>query len=482
MLPKELQDAINSLPKETQLLFELVVSYYEKQVSDLEARVKNLEDQISKNSKNSSKPPSTDEFKKPPKSIRNLGKKTKRQQGGQKGHEGTTLKIVATPDQIIDYQLDFCECCNKDIRSQKIDSIERRQVYDIPPIKMEIIEHRSEVKTCSCGHLNKAFPKGIERYVQYGPRIKAMMVYLQDYQLLPYHRTKEFVQDFFNHQLSTGTLYNFRKHAYQQLEPFEERLKNLLTYCVVAGFDETGFRVMTQRLWLHSCSTPKHAYYEVHQKRGKKAMNDIGILPAFRGIAVHDFWKSYYTYACQHALCNAHLLRDLIFIKERFEQEWANELIQLLLKMKAAKEKAIAKNKLNFSKATLKKYRHQFDAIISKGLKQNPIQPPLVKSRGRYKKTPPQNLLERLNDFSDDVLRFFFDFNVPFDNNFSERDIRMMKVKQKISGCFRSLTGAEYFARIRSYIITARKQNLKVFKAMTNLFTDNSIPISLTST
>ena len=210
-------------------------------------------------------------------------------------------------------------------------------------------------------------------------------------------------------------------------------------------------------------------------------MNAINILPYFKGVAVHDFWRSYYEYGCNHSLCNAHLLRDLIFIKERFEQDWADELINLLIKMKAAKQRAIDQGKLSLSKVTLKKYKEQYSLIIQEGFKENPFRPPKKKTAGRHKKTPARNLLERLNTYADDILRFLFDFSVPFDNNFSESDIRMMKVKQKISGCFRSLQGANIFTRIRSFIVTARKQKVNVFDALNNLFTDNSITFTLTS-
>jgi transposase len=265
------------------------------------------------------------------------------------------------------------------------------------------------------------------------------------------------------------------------LADFEERLKALLSLAVVAGFDETGIRIIAQRFWLHSCSTAHHAYYAVHTKRGQQAMDAIGILPQFKGVAVHDFWKSYYQYACRHGLCNAHLLRDLIFIKERFEQQWADELITLLLKMKAAKDKAVAKGKQALSAPTLYRYRKAYQAIVQKGLRINPFKPPDIKKRGRPKKTKPRNLLERLENYADDILRFLYDFKVPFDNNFSERDLRMMKVKQKISGCFRSFQGAEAFARIRSYIITARKQNINTFDALRDLFMDNSISLKLSA-
>ena len=478
MLPKEIQDLIKTLPVESQAVVRAISLIYESKIQKLEARVKELEDQISKNSKNSSKPPSTDVFFKPPKSLR---KKTDRKQGGQKGHLGDTLKMTEHPDQVKSHKVANCERCNKKLHGQLADRIERRQVYDIPPLHIKIIEHQSEVKICSCGCINKAFPKGVDHPVAYGSNIKSLMVYLQNYQLLPYQRTKELISDLFNHNISKGTLYNTSKSAYNKLEVFENRLKELLTYCVVAGFDETGLRVMSKLLWLHCCSTSEHAYYQVHQKRGSQAMNDIGILPEFKGVAVHDFWKSYYHYQCKHSLCNAHLLRDLIFIKERFKQSWAEDLINLLLKMKSAKQRAIDQGKSSLSKTTLNKYQKQYNLIVQKGFKKNPFKPPKKKTRGRHKKTPARNLLERLENYASDILRFLFDFKVPFDNNFSERDLRMMKVKQKISGCFRSLNGANIFTRIRSFIVTARKQNVNVFDALKNLFMDNSITYSLTS-
>jgi len=476
MLPKELQDRISKLPEESRILLELVISLFTIELDRLKGRIKELEDQVSKNSNNSSKPPSTDEFNKVPKSTR---PKTDKKPGGQKGHEGDTLRMSAEVDKVEQHKVDSCKNCNKDLSNQVADYVEKRQVYDTPLIKIGITEHQAEVKNCTCGCVNKAFPKGVDYKVQYGPNIKSMVVYLQDYQLLPYERTKELIKDLFCHSISKGSLYNFREKAYYKLENFEEKLKALLCLSLVLGFDETGFRINKKRWWLHSCSTDRHVYYAVHQKRGQLAMDDIGILPKFEGIAVHDFWKSYYRYDCEHSLCNAHLLRDLVFIKERFGQKWSEELIDLLLKLLNLKNKALARGQKAISKVTLKKYELLYDKLIKKGLRQNLYKPPPElkgkKKRGRKKKTPPCNLVERFRDYKADILRFFYDFKVPFDNNFSERDIRMMKVKQKISGCFRSVKGAHFFARTRSYIMTARKQNVNVLHALKSLFTDNAI-------
>ena len=480
MLPEKIQAQLSKLPVGIQQLFQLVIDFFRQSLAKKDARIKELEDQIAKNSSNSSKPPSTDKNKPNPKSLR---PKTNKKPGGQKGHKGSTLEMTASPDHIEQHKVTSCTNCQKDLTLQAIDKIIRRQVVDIPPIKMETTEHQVEVKTCTCGCVNTAiFPVNVNRYVQYGPRIKGLIVYLQNYQLLPSERTSQLIEDLFEHRLSTGTLYNTCQQAFNKLGDFEEQLKLVLSAALVAGFDETGFRVHKTRMWLHSCSTELYAYYTVHRKRGYQAMQAAGVLSNFKGTAIHDFWKSYFKYTCKHGLCNAHMLRDLCFITERFDQTWSEQMSKLLCKMKAAKDKAILKGKKAFSKATINRYRKEFDKIIQQGLDANPFEPPKIKKRGRVAKSKPRNLVERLQNYVDEYLLFFTDFNVPFDNNFSERDIRMMKVKQKISGCFRSLDGAKYFARIRSYIVTARKQNVNAFDALCNLFMDNTIPNSLIRT
>lgn len=475
MLPKRLQKIVSLLSTSIQKLIAEISSYFEQELAKKDARIRELEDQLSKNSQNSSKPPSTDNPYKEKPEPKNLRKKTNRKVGGQKGHKGSNLKIAENPEHISVHQVSTCACCGEDLSSSELKKLVRRQVYDIPPLKLEVTEHQAEVKKCSCGQeTTAAFPQGVKHYVQYGSRIKGFLTYLQNYQLLPYERSAELIADVFQHRLSTGTLANTQKYAFEQLESFEEQLKALLTLATVAGFDETGFRVLAKCWWLHSCSTEEHAYYEVHQKRGNEAMDDIGILPDFEGIAIHDFWKSYLTYECTHGLCNAHLLRELKFIKERFKQSWAEDLSTLLCQMKKERDNAVWEGKSAVSEQTLKKYQTQYDQIIQQGFDANPFTPPKKKKRGRVAKTKPLNLLERMKDFKEDIIRFLSDFDVPFDNNFSERDIRMMKLKQKISGCFRSKKGAQYFARIRSYIMTARKQGVNVFDALVDLFEQNN--------
>ena len=482
MLPRELQTAINHLSPESRRVAEAIVIFYEDyyggKLMQLEARLKELEDRLAQNSRNSNKPPSSDVFNKPaPKSLR---KKTGRKSGGQKGHDGNTLKMVEHPDATVVHGVEVCDCCGKSLQDQVADKIERRQVYDVPALQILVTEHQSEVKECVCGHVNRGiFPAEVNRYVQYGPNVRSMLLYMQDYQLMPYERSREFFRDLFGHKFSSGTFYNIRQGAYDRLEDSQVRLKASLTKASVAGFDETGIRVDARIHWLHVCSTSKHAYFEVHSKRGHQAMEDIGILPKFEGVAVHDFWKSYFRYGCQHGLCAPHLLRELIFVYDRNKQLWAKELLELLVKMKDAKDKALAQGKVHFSSATKQFYRRCYEDLIEKGLADNPLDPSPPKSRGRSKQSKARNLLERFRDYPEEVLRFFFDFKVPFDNNQSERDLRMGKVKQKISGCFRSLEGAMYFARIRSYITTARKQDFNAFYALRDLFEGRTLALQL---
>ena len=353
MLPQEIQDLIKTLPPESQAVVQAIALIYESKFQKMEARIKELEDQLAKDSRNSSKPPSSDGYGKPsPKSLR---KKTKRKVGGQKGHKGHTLTMTKNPHHTILHKVKKCSNCHQDLSHHQVLDKQHRQVYDIPPLQMLVTEHQAEVKLCECGCLNTGLlPDYVSHYVQYGPNIKTLLTYLQDYQLLPYARSAQLVDDLFEHQISQGTLYNIRQTAYETLETFELDLEMFLCAAALAGFDETGLRVIAKLHWLHSCSTDNCVHYQVHSKRGSDAMDDIGILPAFKGVAVHDFWKSYYKYNCQHALCNAHILRELIFIKERFEQDWAEDLINLLLQMKQAKQRALLQNKSALSEATLK--------------------------------------------------------------------------------------------------------------------------------
>jgi len=451
----------------------------EQQVQELTARldisdrlVKKLENQIVKNSRNSSKPPSTDGFKKPsPKSLR---KKSKLKCGGQPGHKGHTLKMVEKPDHIEVHKIKECEHCRKSLIDQPIDSIEKRQVYDLPPdIRLIVTEHQCETKRCKCGHINKSeFPEEVSAPVQYGTGVKAVAVYLKNYQFLPYERTSELLNDLFGCPIGKGTLVNIVSKCNGLAKIPVAQIKEQITESPVVHFDESGSRVEGTRWWLHSASTPNATYYDVHRKRGSEATDEINILPWFYGRAIHDFWKPYFKYSCLHGLCNAHHLRELVFVHEQHKQDWADNMITCLMDIKNAVDKAKQTAKY-LDENQIDEFEKYYQQVIDEGYEQN-LLPPLPanakKKRGVRKKTKPRNLLERLDKYRAEALAFMYDFNVPFDNNPAERDIRMMKVQQKISGTFRSKDGANTFCRIRSYISTARKNAVGAFDALTLLF------------
>ena len=446
-----------------------------KQNEELSKRIKELEGQLAKNSCNSSKPPSSDGLKKPkPKSLR---KKSGRKSGGQKGHQGKTLSMVEKPDYTLTHTVDQCQCCGCSLKGKASERLERRQVFDIPTPQLEVTEHLGEVKICHCGHLNHAvFPEEASAPVQYGPRVKSTAVYLKEYQLLPFQRLTEIMSDLFGcTTFSQGTLANITNDCSHQLESVDEFIRTQVTSAAVAGFDETGMRAVGSLHWLHTVSTEWLTWYFAHKKRGSEAMDAAGVLPEFKGCAVHDFWNSYLNYDCDHAFCNAHLLRELIFLWEEHKQTWAKDMIDHLLKIKATVENA----RLEDAEALPQKQREQFQnhyfLILAQGYQQNPQPkpPPGKKPRGRPKQSKARNLLDRFRNHADSILLFMNDFDVPFDNNMSERDLRMMKLRQKISGTFRSLDAMKAFCRIRSYVSTARKNGLNVLDALRRVFDGN---------
>jgi len=464
-------EAIYDAGKETVVRVLLMM---DARIRALEERVQSLENQLAKNSRNSSKPPSSDGFKKPaPKSLR---KKGKRKSGGQPGHTGHTLKMADKPDHTEVHRVKECEHCGRSLADQSADSVEKRQVHDLPPLRLIVTEHHAETKTCSCGHLNKAaFPEGVNAPAQYGEGIKAAAVYLKNYQFLPYDRTCELLNDVFGCPMSEGTLCNIIAQSHTLAAAPVEKIKALIEQAAVAHFDETGSRVDGKLWWLHSASTAQATYYDIHRKRGSEAIDHIGILPDFLGRAIHDFWKPYFGYDCLHGLCNAHHLRELIFVHEQHQQDWADRMIDCLLDIKEAVDLA-KQNTDHLPAKQIQAFEARYQQILDEGYAQNPL-PPLPrnakKKRGRRKKTKARNLLERLDEHRAEALAFMYDFNVPFDNNQAERDLRMMKVQQKISGMFRTEDGAKAFCRIRSYISTARKNAVGAMDALTRLFSGN---------
>jgi len=441
-----------------------------EQLQKAHERIKALEAQLSKNSQNSSKPPSSDGFKKPnPKSQRLKGV---RKSGGQDGHLGTTLSQVEDPDVVVKHTVKVCENCASELAGVSPLGYERRQEFDLPEVQPIVIEHQVEIKTCPhCGCQTKGkFPADITQPVQYGPRVKAMASYLSHYQLLPYARLQEFFEDVFKLPLSEGTLFNINKVCYEKLEDYEIHIKRMLTLSPIVHFDESGLRVIKELHWLHVASTENLTHYEMHKKRGREAMDDIGILPVFEGIAVHDHWKPYFHYGKKHGLCNAHHARELTYHEEQYGQEWSKKLKEILFEIRQVVNAHKRVGDLMMDPKRLSYFSRQYSHILREGLKEIPPVHQGEKKRGKPRQHPAKNLFDRLRDFKRETLAYMYDFTVNFTNNRAEQDIRMIKVKQKISGCFRSHQGSKMFLRSRGYISTARKNAINPLDALTNAF------------
>jgi len=440
---------------------EAVLKLFYDTFTVLAERAQKLEDQQAKNSNNSGKPPSSDGLAKP--APRSLRQRQGRKSGGQPGHAGHKLKMVEKPDQIETHLVEHCQHCQKPLKQAEVVRIEKRQVFDLPKTQMQVTEHRAQVKHCpGCGQETRAaFPPGVSQSVQYGPEAKAQMVYLNYEQHIPLQRVGDVFEEFYGHRPAEGTIYAAGVEAAQLVQPSVAAIKEHLTlHEPVLGADETGLRIEGKLHWLHTTGTVALTYYEYHPKRGQVALDAIGILTRFQGRVVHDDLAAYFHYDCQHALCNAHHLRTLLFLQERYPQKWVGDLIDLLLTIKKKVETARGAHQSQLSQRQQTSYFKQYDRLIQRGLRANPPPNPNQRhpgQRGRLKQSPARNLLLRLKDHRLAVLAFMTDFRVPFDNNQSERDLRMMKVKQKISGCFRSAAGAEIFCQIRGYLSTARK-------------------------
>ncbi|MCX6083095.1 MAG: IS66 family transposase [Chloroflexi bacterium] len=449
---------------------EAVLALFHRTIGQLAARLQVLEDRVSKNSKNSGKPPSSDGLNKPaPKSQR---KRHGRKTGGQPGHEGQTLKAVAHPDYLHVHIVEHCHQCQASLEKVKASKVEKRQVFDLPPMQVEVTEHRAEIKRCPrCGTKTRAcFPVGITQPVQYGNGIKSLAVYLNHYQMLPLERVRETFADVFGHALAEGTIVTAGIEVAEQTQSVMKSIKKHLTESeAVVHFDETGTHINGKLHWFHSTSTARLTYYHAHAKRGKEASDEIGILPDLQGRAVHDGWKSYFRYtSIRHALCNVHHLRELTFLEERYPQGWETQMKDLLLEIKKVVNQ-LQDQQIELSVGQLTTFEQRYDILIEQGLLANPLSPPpedQPKKRGRVAKSPSRNLLERLQEHKQAALAFMYDFKVPFDNNQAERDIRMMKVKMKVSGGFRSTTGAEIFCSVRSYLSTARKNGQRMLEVL----------------
>lgn len=422
-----------------------------------------LTNRLGLNSRNSSKPPSSDNH---PPLKRNKTTDANKKPGGQVGRQGTHLELCDTPDETVFIPLNRDDLPNGKLRAE---TPEVRQVFDIR-IQRWVTEYQAEVLIDEDGFRYVAqFPNTVPQKVQYGPALKAHAVYLSQFQLIPYLRIQDYFLDQIGIPISVGSLFNFNRQAYERLEPFDHLVKQALIDSLLLHADETSINVNGNRIWLHCAANDQWSYYYPHKKRGKEAMDEAGVLPEFKGTACHDHWKPYYAYSqCQHALCNAHHLRELERAYEQDGQQWACDM-QILL---TAMNQVITDAGGALNKETLQPYLDRYQEILDNGEKECPEPKPDAnkKHRGRIKRSKSRNLLERLRNFADDVLRFASNKVIPFTNNQGENAIRMTKVQQKISGCFRSMEGAKIFCRNRSYLSSCRKQGKSATKALKAVF------------
>lgn len=423
-----------------------------------------MANRLSLSSRNSSKPPSTDRFK------NNSGDESQKQgqnkkPGGQPGRIGTTLQKVDDPDEIETLEVDQSRLPPGNYRDVGFES---RQVFDID-IRRVVTEYRAQILEDQYGKRYTApFPAAVTKAVQYGNGVKAQAVYLSQYQLIPYQRVQEQFQDQFQLPISVGSIFEFNQQAYTLLEQFELKLIPKMLLSAVLHADETGININGKNHWLHSISNTQWTLYYAHAKRGSEAINEQNVLPRFTGILCHDHWKPYFKLDCLHALCNAHHLRELTYAEEQDHQAWAKQMRELLLNI----EQAVKVHGGALTEPQAISYTEQYRALLNEAELECP--PPEAQKkpgqRGRAKRSKARNLLERLLNFEQETLRFMTDAGVPFTNNQGENDIRMTKVHQKISGCFRSQEGADIFCRVRSYLSTCRKNNVSAGEALTLLF------------
>jgi transposase len=442
-------------------------------IARLQARVAELERRLGKDSSNSSKPPSSDGLGKPVRAARGADERAEhRRPGKQPGAPGAHLAQVEAPDEVALYAPDRCGGCGADLAGAPVAGVEVRQVFDLPPLGLRVTEHRAERRRCACGATTQAgFPAHARAAACYGPGVRALVCYLCVHQHLPVDRAAQLLADVLGASVATGTLVALVAEGAAGLEGFVEVVREGLAAGPVAHFDETGARVAGRLHWVHSASTSLLSLFTVHAKRGKVAMDAAGVLGGFAGVAVHDGWAPYWRYQdVTHALCGAHLLRELEEVADEPGQGWAAGMAELLVDAKLACDRARAAGAGRVEDAVLGRLRARYRRLLADGQAANPPPPTIGRRRGRARRSPAANLLVRLDAHRDEVLRCLDDLRVPFDNNQAERDLRMVKLQQKISGCWRTLAGAEAFLAIRSYVATARKHGMNPLAVLGQLF------------
>jgi len=450
-----------------------------ERLAHVEARLAAVEAQLAKDSHTSGKPPSSDPVRRP----RSLREQSGKRPGGQPGHEGTTLGLRATPDVVLTPAPAQCHACGTALPAAAVDAaagVERRQVFDLTPPRLVVAEHRAVEAQCpACGAWTwGACPPDVRTTAQSGPELQALAVYLTTQQLLPVARASEMLAHLTGQPVSVATVLAAEQRAAAALTPVMAHIRTGLLRRPVLGVDETGVFISRRQWWLHPASTPTLTHYTVHPvhpQRGRSAHAAIGILPAFRGTAVHDGFQAYGTadaptYAGRHALYGVHLLRELTFLAEEYHRRWAAALKRSLLTRKAAVARATAAGRSTLDRATLRRYWRRYATLLAEGEAAEPPPTRVGPTKGKLKRTPAGRLLFRLRRDRTWVRRFLEDVAVPFDNNEAERNLRMMKVEQKVSGGFRTPTGAATFCTLRGYVVTARKQGRTALDALRDLF------------
>jgi transposase len=457
------------------VLVDLVLALTAK-VMELTAIVAELEARLNQNSSNSSKPPSSDGFRKPPKSLR---KPSGKAAGGQYGHEGSGFKIEREPDEYVIHDPVECgNCPNKANCTSAQEVCETRYEVDIS-IQINTKAHQATRVVCPLTQtvLTGSFPANIKSTMQYGVNLEALAISLNTVGMVSVNRTHEILSGVFGVPISTGTISSMVSGCAETVAPSVSDIKETIKQEPVVSYDETGTRVNKKTFWAHVASTDKLTHIEIQEKRGKEGINALGILMMFLGTAIHDCFAAYFGYACRHGLCNAHLLRDLTAVWENTKQLWSQKLMDLLLAMKKTKEKLLLHNTTAAPLGELKKYSSKYDEILAEALADNPVPERIGKRKPKRGTTGA--LVDRLILRKEQYLLFFTDFAVPFDNNQAERDFRMFKVKQKVSGCFRTFDGARDFATISSYVGTARKNGIPAFAAIKNALLGEPFSLSV---
>ena len=452
------EERITQLEQENAELRAQLAEAYE-QISQLAERLQRVEGQLVKDSHNSSKPPSSDGPRRKPRRPRHRSEKPT---GGQPGHPGRTLMQVSSPDEVVHHRPPVCAHCQQPLEGVAGQVKERRQVHDLPEVRLLVREHQVEEVCCpACQQVSRgSFPAEVEALVQYGPQMRALAVYLHEYQLVPLARVSELLADLCACEVSEGTVLTWVECTAERLAPVVARIADWLSAGRLQHADETGVRIVGKLHWLHVNSTRFLTHLAWHRKRGRQALEDIGIWPRFGGRAMRDRWASYDYYRCAQSICGAHLVRDCLYVAEQEQQEWASEMADLLMSMARAAEEWRQRGAAVVPAEERDAWVAQYFDLLASGFAAQPLPSAeeVPKRGGRRKQSAAKNLLDDLLRRAHQVLAFLDDLSIPFTNNQAERDLRMVKVQQKIAGTFRSEDGATAFCHIRSYLSTMRKQ------------------------